>query len=252
MSVAAYFVSDVHLTDASGDRAELFLSFLRRLGADLECTHLFMMGDIFDLWLSDHQYFQERYRNVVDQIRRLTMEGVAVHYFEGNHDLYLEKFWGKELGVDVHPGPINTTLAGLRLRLEHGDELDPDDTGYRFLRWFLRTPVMKMVAHWLPETLLVRIGERASQGSRAYTSGYKSQDQATAREKILAHGRRILATKPYDILIAGHIHVREDREISSGETKHRIVNLGSWMERPSVFVLTASEGRWLDLDRVSK
>ncbi|MCB0386004.1 MAG: UDP-2,3-diacylglucosamine diphosphatase [Bdellovibrionales bacterium] len=251
MSVTAYFVSDVHLTNQTDERAQLFLSFLRRLGRDLECTHLFLLGDIFDLWLSDYAFFQNQYEEVVVQIRRLNMEGVAIHYFEGNHDLYLEKFWGRELGAEVHCGPVNTTLAGWKLRLEHGDELDPDDTGYLFLRWFLRTPLMKIVARSLPEAVLVRVGEKASRSSRAYTSGYKSQDESTAREKILAHGRRALAAQPFDILIAGHIHVREDRMIGSGETKHRVVNLGSWMDNPSVFVLTPSEGRWLDLGKVS-
>lgn len=247
MSLAAYFVSDLHLVNGDDERAKTFLTFLRRLGDEGKCTHLFLLGDIFDLWISDYQYFQDRFREIIDQIKRLQLEGVAIHYFEGNHDLYLQKFWQKKLGIQVHREPLVASLGPWKLRLEHGDQMDPSDTGYIFLRWFLRTPMMKFISQSLPQGILVKIGERASHSSRAYTSGYKSQDENTAKEKILAHGRRVFSQESFDVLIAGHLHVREDREVKVGESGFRLVNLGSWMDQPRAFLLTEKEGQWLDL-----
>jgi len=248
MCLAAHFVSDIHLVSGSDKNATRFLQFLKSLGHDQECSHLFLLGDIFDLWLSDYRYFQEVYRLIVDSIKRLVSEGVRVHYFEGNHDLYLKKFWQEQLGVQVHSSPWLTQLGPWKVRLEHGDQMDPTDIGYVFLRWFLRTPVVKLVFQSLPEGLLIKTGERASRMSRIYTSGYKSQDFETAKAKMLAHGRRVFSVTPFDVLIAGHFHVHEDCQVKVGEKKFRLINLGMWGEKGArVFLLNEAGGRWLDL-----
>ena len=55
-------------------------------------------------------------------------ENVEIVYFEGNHDLHLRYFWGDRLGLTVSAGPRYFELCGRTLRIEHGDQMDPDDT----------------------------------------------------------------------------------------------------------------------------
>ena len=136
----AYFVSDLHIGSPAGPRAALFLDFLKNLSAGGNVSHLFLMGDIFDLWVAAHAYFIVKYQSITDEIVRLRDAGVAIHYFEGNHDLYLKHYWGETIGLTVHEGPAYMDLGHVTVRIEHGDQMDPDDRGYRFLRWFLRTP----------------------------------------------------------------------------------------------------------------
>ena len=126
------FVSDLHLGDPGDERTKKFLNFLSRLGGREECTHLFLLGDIFDLWIAHHSYFVDRFRPVIEQLQRLQSVGIELHYFEGNHDLYLKDYWQNQLGIVVHSGPCYLTLDGLVFRLEHGDQMDPDDKGYIF------------------------------------------------------------------------------------------------------------------------
>lgn len=251
MGIHAYFVSDLHLSAADEERTRLFVQFLSRLGTELPCSDLFLLGDIFDLWLGDYRYFQDRYASIISEIQRLIKLGIKVRYFEGNHDLYLKKFWGDQLGVEVHCGPLNLSLGPWRLRLEHGDQMDPHDRGYIFLRWLLRTAVMKVVANTLPEAVLVNVGKHASQSSRKYTSQLKSQDPATARAKMQTHAKQVHADEPFDLLIAGHLHVREDQSIHGPTGSYRLVNLGWWVDQPAAFVLTETEGHWLPLPQGS-
>ena len=236
----AYFVSDLHIASAEDPKATLFVEFLRELSAQSGVTHVFLLGDVFDMWLADHRYFVDRYPQIIAELRRLKAEGVVVHYFEGNHDLHLKKYWSNELGFDVHHGPIELTLGGTRLRLEHGDQMDPDDRGYRFLRWFLRTPPLKYLVENLPGNVAAWIGERASATSRRYTSERKTISTAEAISKIRAHAVRAYEQSPFDLLIAGHVHVRDDHADPRG---FRAVNLGTWLEQPCYFVLDGQGGR---------
>lgn len=241
------FVSDIHITSPDSGRGRLFLDFLKSLSGHAGLTHLFMLGDIFDLWVADHRYFVERYAKIIDEIRRLRSEGVDISYFEGNHDLYLKHFWRDELGVTVHAGPTQVTLGDTRVRLEHGDQTDPDDRGYLFLRWFLRTPPIRFLNRHLPGRFVAKLGDRASASSRQYTTHRKSIEPSTAVAKLRDHARRVHAEAPFDLIITGHVHVRDDCEIDTDTGSFRAVNLGSWFDRPCYFRLDQSGARFVEL-----
>ena len=130
INVKAVFVSDVHLGSLSEPRSILFLNFLKDLKKDSELTHLFLVGDIFDLWIGRHSYFRKKYRDVIDAIIALKNQGVEIHYFEGNHDLYLKDFWGADLDIFVYAEKHEFKLGETLVRVEHGDQMDPEDRGY--------------------------------------------------------------------------------------------------------------------------
>ena len=228
----AYFVSDLHITSPDSERARLFVTFLESLHRDGEVSRLYLLGDIFDLWAADHDYFVQRHAPIVERISRLVDAGVEVHYFEGNHDLHLDAYWGRKLGVEVHEGPVYTDFGPWQLRLEHGDQMDPDDKGYRFLRWFLRTPVMRFLIFHLPGSFVAWLGNRASETSRAYTSGTKTISRSDAAAKIRAHAVRAYAARPFDLIVSGHVHVRDDYRAPEAEGGFRSINLGSWLDKP--------------------
>lgn len=244
---SAYFVSDIHITSPESPRARLFASFLRGLSGKSNTTHLFLLGDIFDIWVADHRYFVDRYREIIGEIRRLKDEGVEINYFEGNHDLHLRYYWEDQLGLTVYEGPTYIFLGGRTVRLEHGDQMDPDDKGYRFLRWFLRTAPMRLLMCNLPGVLVARVGDRASIKSRDYTSNVKSIDAADAIAKIRAHARKAHATKPFDIIISGHVHVRDDCRIEHEAGTFRCINLGSWLDAPCYLKLGGMDEQIFDL-----
>ncbi len=244
---SAYFVSDIHITSPDSPRARLFTSFLRSLSGRTNTTHLFLLGDIFDLWVADHEWFVSRYHEIIDEIQRLKAEGVEISYFEGNHDLHLRYFWADRLGLTVHAGPAYVELGGKTVRLEHGDQMDPDDKGYIFLRWFLRTTPIRLLLRWLPGWLIARIGNRASSTSRQYTSNTKSIEPDAAVTKIRDHAARAFARRPFELIISGHVHIRDDCRIEVGEDAFRSVNLGTWLDVPCYFVLNGSDERFYDL-----
>ena len=239
----AYFVSDVHLDSEADSRGHCFLQFLKELEKEKLVTHLFMVGDIFDLWVGDHGYFKQRYSNIISALVSLKKRGLEIHYFEGNHDLYLSKFWQDELGFIIHEGPEFFQLGPYRVRVEHGDQMDPDDRGYLFLRWFLRSPPVRFLSLSLPGKVLKWLGERASQQSRKYTSEVKTISKEESLSKLHIYAEKIFSSDPIDFFISGHIHIRSDKMIG----KTRVLNLGTWLDRPCYFQLSQEVAQFIDL-----
>jgi UDP-2,3-diacylglucosamine hydrolase len=249
----AYFVSDLHLKNPDDPSTKVFESFLTKLIHSAHehdgntPTHLFLVGDVFDLWIGSHEYFRKKFATVVNLISELVHAGVAVHFFEGNHDLHLEKFWHEGLGVHVHSDHEFFQLEGLTIRVEHGDLINPDDKGYLFLRKLLRTETVKQLSLNLPSVLVTYIGERASRASRNYTSTAKELPEDKIRILIRNHAERMFAEKPYDLLITGHVHVKDDVVFEVSGKTVRSVNLGSWFDGPKAFLLSRSQGEFIEL-----
>ncbi len=233
----AYFLSDIHLQSIEEPNAKRLLSFLQSLNSPEDITHLFLLGDIFDLWIADHFYFIQKFVDVSSEFKRLKELGVEIHYFEGNHDLYLEHYFGQELQIQIHTKPEYFQLGRFRVRVEHGDQMDPADRGYRFLRWLLRSRVMTWLAPRLPSRLIVWLGERMSGASRKYTSSLKTISSEQAMEVIRLHALRSFVERPFDFLICGHVHVNFDYILPESD-EARVLNLGSWHERPRAALLS--------------
>lgn len=239
MKTRALFLSDIHISSPDDPKYALFLRLLQDCAARTRPEHLFLVGDIFDLWIADRPYFTERYAQAITALRALIASGVQVHYFEGNHDLDLDVFWRRDLGAHVYDEAAPFELGGLKLRVEHGDQMDPEDRGYRFLRWFLRTPFMRGLGRHLPNRLVAWIGERASRASRDYTSNVKTTSDERARQKLREHAERVHRHQPFDVLITGHTHVREDAQLTP-PTSARVINLGTWLREPLLLELKSS------------
>jgi UDP-2,3-diacylglucosamine hydrolase len=58
-------------------------------------VQLFLLGDIFDLWVSNGAVFVKKFQAISDAIGDLTSSGVRVVFFEGNHDLHIAPHWKK-------------------------------------------------------------------------------------------------------------------------------------------------------------
>jgi UDP-2,3-diacylglucosamine hydrolase len=249
----AYFVSDLHLACADDTKTRVFIRFLEQLFAASVTKsqeapeHLFLVGDVFDLWIGGHSYFRQRFHEVISAVTKLVDCGVQVHFFEGNHDLHLKSYWQNELGVKVHSDAEYFQLGPCRVRVEHGDLINPNDRGYLFLRAFLRSSPMRALALGLPSSVVKIIGETASRASRKHTSTSKRLSTEEIRFLIRSHAERALAEEPYDLMVSGHVHVVDDQMIEISGRRGRSVNLGSWFDGARAFVLSETKAHFIEL-----
>ena len=246
--IKAYFLSDIHIHDVEESNSQKLLLFLYALEKQShKVSHLFLVGDIFDLWIHKHKYFVAKFLKIVNAISVLVKKGIEVHYFEGNHDFHLKQFWQQEVGVKVHDGPAFFFIGDYKIRLEHGDFMNPDDRAYLFLRAFLRSKPMSFVAKHMPGFFLQWIGERASGLSRHYSSRPDKFSEENIRKFMHDYAKKRVRERFFDYLITGHTHVRDVYEFNEREKKVYSINLGSWFKDQKVLILDESGHRFQDI-----
>lgn len=224
----AYFLSDQHLTDINSEECQALLRFFKGIQSSKDCSHLFLVGDIFDLWVGNHRYFIEKWHAFNAELLRLVTIGVEVHFFEGNHDLHLRDYYWSQLGVYVHTSPAYFTINDKVYRIEHGDEMDPDDKNYIRLRKFWRSKPITYAIKKAPGDWIRRIGEWASDTSKKHHSVEPDQAHAERIRRIIdTHVKKAYQEKPFDIFVAGHVHLSDHREIQvTADTSVTAINLG--------------------------
>jgi UDP-2,3-diacylglucosamine hydrolase len=232
----AFFVSDIHIKVEAKGKGQKFFQFLKTLPEDT--THLILLGDIFDMWIGPHHYYAEKFPNIIAELKKLKNRGVIVHYFEGNHDMHLKKYWQKELGFQVHDKEFYFDLDGWIVRAEHGDLMNPGDKGYLFLRKFLRSFPMKILIHQVPGQLISAIGERSSQISRVYSDRMDQEYKENVIAMTRKHAEKAFQQRPFDLIVTGHTHVDDDFTFEAAGKKARSINLGSWLDQPKTLIVT--------------
>ena len=170
-----------------------------------------------------------------------------MHYFEGNHDLYLDKFWQQDVGVKVHDGPEFFNLGSFKVRVEHGDFMNPEDKGYLLLRKTLRSIPVTAIAKNLPGPFVSWIGERASKASRHYTSHQKKMHDQEVCQFMHRYAEDKAQERFFDYMVSGHTHVRDLYSFNvEGEQVHSI-NLGSWFDDQQVLLIDEAGHRFVSL-----
>lgn len=252
MSVSAWFLSDLHLKDINERSGIVLLRFLSELDQGRRpCTHLFLLGDIFDLWIGDHDFFYEKFRPFIDLISHLKERGVEVQYFEGNHDVHVKKFWEDRYGIPCFTMAEYFDVGPVKVRVEHGDLMNLEDKAYLRLRAFLRRRSLEKLAYKIPGGIWNEIGVRASQLSRRFSGKVRENKSEQLRSIIRAHAHRAFKERAFDVIVTGHMHVRDDYEFTEGDRSVRSFNLGSWFDKTRVLNLQVQDDkptyRWVDV-----
>src|SRR5688572_2502720 len=95
------FVSDVHLDDSCPERSLLFSSFLSRIARPPRPAALYVLGDLFDVWLGRYSLRTRAHAPVLREFRALTRSGVEIYVVSGNRDFLLDGHFGEKTGAAV-------------------------------------------------------------------------------------------------------------------------------------------------------
>ncbi len=241
----AYFISDLHIKLEDKAKGLKLIEFLQNLPQDT--THLVLLGDVFDLWIGSHKYFIKKFPKIIAEFKKLLDRNVEIHYFEGNHDLHLSEFWGKQMGMFIHSDEYFFNLEGFVIRAEHGDLMNADDKSYLFLRKALRSFPINVLATRLPGKIVEVIGDRSSRVSRFYNERINQEYKNKVKRITRDYAKKVYEEEPFDLIVTGHTHVEDDFSFQEGSRSVRSVNLGTWLDKPRAFVITKDEKKFIDL-----
>lgn len=140
------WISDVHL-GSKGCQAGTLLEFLR----ETESDHLFLVGDIIDLWaLKRTPYWPAEHNTVVQKVLKKARHGTNVVFIPGNHDEALREYVNMTFGgISVAREYTHELCDGRKILCVHGDDYDIvmkysrwvavlGDVSYTFLLWLNR------------------------------------------------------------------------------------------------------------------
>nr|VFJ59856.1 MAG: UDP-2,3-diacylglucosamine hydrolase [Candidatus Kentron sp. FW] len=233
--MATFFVSDVHLSEDRQGIVETFLSFLK--GNIGTADTLYILGDLFDLWLGDDDT-RPPHVSVTNALRRLTERGASVGVLHGNHDFLLGKTFEKQTGCRLLSDPSIVGLYGERVLITHGDTLCTDDVGYQNYRKNVRNPLFQRLFRCLPLGQRLKWAASIRNTSREAVRGKPAHAMDVNREAV----ERMMLTYQARYLVHGHTHRPAIHKVSlPNGTGARIV-LGDWYRKDSNTVLVWEGG----------
>ncbi len=211
------FASDLHLESDHCRNAKQLLELLEN-AHDYEAVYL--LGDVFDLWLGAHDTVQ--YLGIFNALK-IASGHCNIFFMPGNHDFLLQTSICEQYGITWIPDPYLTHHHDKKLLLTHGDLLCTDDIGYQRMRRVIQHPVCIQLFHWLPLKAKQYIASWLKKQSRSKCQNKPPQQfnipESTLLDWQLQH--------QYDAIIHGHIH---QEYIDHSSVRY---SLGDWHQKPS-------------------
>lgn len=222
-----YFITDAHLGSGCNSR-ERELQFCRLLdNIKGDCKTLMLLGDIFDFWFSYRYLVPRGHVRLLGKLAELSDSGVEIHFFIGNHDMWVFDYFTKEFGAIVHDDPVEVELYGKRFLIGHGDGLGHTDRWFDFVRVFFRSRFCHRLFKMLPSAFTFGIAHRWSDGNkRKHAKRDMLHYLGDGREGIVIYCKQRLEKEHFDYCVFGHRHTPLTRDLGNGCT---YVNVGDWL-----------------------
>jgi UDP-2,3-diacylglucosamine hydrolase len=220
-------ISDLHIW---GSEDPLYHSLVSLV---LERVHsgdtLVLAGDIFDVFVGNKGIFVQEYSRFIEALKTASAKGVQVHYIEGNHDFLLKSVFSDSKGVKVHSESVDLKIDDKKFFFAHGDLANHQDYGYRILRAFLRSPILRAIVMLVPGWFVKNVGQKSSKYSRNLTPRNPGELPIERRERLRAAYRSFAATKMvegFDFIVMGHCHDLDEKMFKIGSRVGQYVNVG--------------------------
>lgn len=238
-----YFLSDFHLGApdyaTSLEREKKIVRFLDTIVPD--AAIIFIVGDLFDFWYEYRTVVPKGYTRILGKMASITDSGIPMHFFVGNHDMWMKGYFQKELNIPVYFEPKTFEFNHKKFYIGHGDGLGPGDNGYKFIKKIFRSPFCQWLFGILPPVFGVGLANYFSRSSRATTAQTEDTFLGEENEWLIAYCKRILQQQPFDYFIFGHRHLPIDFALTGNS---RYINLGDWIRYDSYAVF---DGNHLEL-----
>lgn len=194
-----------------------------------EASRLYLLGDIFDLWIGWKHLRLGDYADVIAALRDLTDSGVEVVFAPGNHDFLAGRAFRRATGATTMYYGGDVEVGGKRIHVSHGDYLySMDKNSRRFItvtRGFFGRFVIQPLFKLLPTRAIFNL----TGGFVGHSDRVKKHKKSESFEIDLREIRRIFA-RGVDVIVAAHIHRRQKRDFLLRGAPKTLYVLDAWRE----------------------
>jgi UDP-2,3-diacylglucosamine hydrolase len=229
------FISDLHLSRERPALVEAFQELLA--GPVREAAALYVLGDLFDIWLGDDQLRDPLAAEVAAALAASADAGVRVYLQRGNRDFLLGERFARAAGATLLPDAVVHPLHGTPTLLMHGDQLCTDDLKYQRYRAWWADPAHRRRFLALPWFARRGIGAMLRGASRRANRGKAETIMDVSDDAVAAALREHRVSR----LIHGHTHRPARHEhVVDNVSRERLV-LADWYDRAS-YLLVDEQG----------
>jgi UDP-2,3-diacylglucosamine hydrolase len=231
-----YLASDFHLgvpaKESSTMREKRLVHWLTE--AQKDADEIFLVGDVFDFWFEYKHAVPRGYTRLLGKLSEITDSGIPVHWFTGNHDMWIFDYLPRECGITLHRQPVVRHWDGKKYYIGHGDGLGPGDFGYKVLKKIFASPICQWLFARLHPNFGIGLAQLSSKKSRAATGQNDKVFLGEENEWLAIYCRDLLQKEHYDVFIFGHRHLPIQMPLSPNST---YINLGDWLTYYSYAVI---------------
>ena len=237
-----YFASDNHIgaptPEESAPRERIFVQWLDHIKEDVGV--LFLLGDLFDFWFEYKTVVPKGFVRVLGKLAELADAGIPIHFFVGNHDMWMLDYLEKEIGITVYYSPQEFTFNGKSFFIGHGDGLGPYDMGYKRMKKIFKNPFFQWCFRWLHPDWGMRLGHYLSVKNKLISGEEDAIFLGEENEWLAQYAKKKQQEKARDYYVFGHRHIPLDIPIDQA----RYINLGDWI---SHYTYAVFDGKALEL-----
>lgn len=235
-----YFASDFHLgvpnNERSRQRELQLIQWLDQVSKDAK--EIYLVGDLFDFWFEYKKAIPKGFVRFQAKLAELCDNGISIHVFTGNHDMWMFNYLTEELGVTMHREPVTREWNGKRFFIGHGDGLGPGDHSYKLIKKVFANPICIWLFGWLHPDVGISLANFWSGRSRKHNMPLDEVYNGDDNEWLLQFCRTTLQNEHFNYFIFGHRHLVLDKHV--GENA-RYINLGDWFKNPHYAVWDGEE-----------
>lgn len=190
-----------------------------------DAKRIYLLGDIFDFWFEYKYVIPRGFTRVLGKIAELTDSGIEIHFFIGNHDIWVTDYLQKECGMIVHKQPLVQEIYGKKFFLAHGDGLGDDSKSFKIIRYLFHNRLCRKAFACLHPRWALGIAHKWSYHSRQ--TGTMEDYLGEDKEHLVLFAKNHLKIAPnINFFIFGHRHILLDLMISQTS---RVAILGDWI-----------------------
>ena len=202
-------IADSHMIRRDAELGR-FVALLDSLAGNTSV--LYLLGDIFNIWLGSRRLEMDHMGPVLASLRRLAAGGARVRYVEGNRDFHIADGYLGDPFEAIVPEGEETAFGGRRFWVAHGDLVNEADRQYRLWRRISKGRLLWKGFSALPSGIGKRLANALEGRLRGTNVRHKSYFPLGACER---YGRRLIAAG-YDRILLGHIHIERVLKLESG------------------------------------
>ena len=223
-----YFSSDNHLGAPNHKeslvREKRFIKWLDSVQDT--ASAIFLLGDLFDFWFEYKKVVPKGFVRVLGKLAEISDKGIPIYFFVGNHDMWMEGYFQKELGIQVYNNPKRFIINNQHFLIGHGDGLGPGDKGFKRMKKVFKNSLSKLAFRWLHPDLGVRVAQYLSTKNKLLSGVDDIEFKGEDNEWLVQYSKKILETETIEFFIFGHRHLPLEIKLSNSS---KYINLGDWI-----------------------